>query len=1801
MAADVMGWLRRRKAVASAVAIAVLAGVPITVASMYKGFPVADLDLNALDVWVTAGDQLLGGRLNHQIDDLDAVVSGASSDLDVLQDSNDYFLADSSQGTVQRIDPAYVSLSDQITIPKDSWVGYGGDTMAILAPDGRLWTIGTADRLEFNAAKTTPSAKLGKGAVAVVAKTGEVFAVSPDRDELATVARPGKAAQITAFDVEDDAQLSAVGDTAVVLDKGGQRLRTPDRTLKAPSGGLKLQQPSAASDVVLVAGASDLYRVPLSGGAATAVPSGGTEPSSVTADQVPAPVQVDGCDYAAWSANTRYVYACTGSDPVAVQIPEQKTAAQLEFRVNHGVVALNDVRSGDAWVATKTLKLVNDWSTLTPDKKEQKKSDKGEVQPVKRSYQDMVAKRGTTNTRPDAQDDDFGVRQGRATLLPVLDNDQDEDGDVLTVADTDPSQLSASVGTLDLVDGGRALQYTPAPGFTGGFSFHYTVTDGRSGGEDTATVHVTIHASAVNAAPVQNRESQTDVEAGQTATYNVLQDWIDPDGDGIYLDSVTPSTSNDVSFTPDGEISFTAKSGELGSRTVDFVVSDGSKKAQGTLEVDVKAKGSLKPVAVPDFAEATLGRALTLDPLENDESPSGASLDLVSADPGDTPLEISVDEDAGTLRITGTQTGTYYFTYQLAAGSSDTVDGLVRVDVVEPEKTDAPPLAVNDVAYVHPAQTTEVAPLDNDVSPSGRVLAVRSVTGGDDATALNIQLLDNTVVRITSPGVLEKQVQLSYELSDGLKTVTGTITVVPVAPLVNYQPPVAVTDAVNVRAGDIATVDVLDNDYSPDDQPFSLQPTLVSTKRAGGSAFVSGDTVRYLAPEKAGTYEVTYRIEDEHDQTDTAEVIFQVLPDGSSDRAPEPQTLTARAFAGSAIPITVPLNGIDPDGDSVFFDGVTDEPELGRVTGTTATGFVYEAAASDAGTDEFHYQVEDTHGKTATGVIRIAVIPRPTSLQPPTAVNDTVEVKPGKTASVQVLANDSDPNGYALSLKSKLDQVDDGFRDLSVDGSSVLFTAPTEEGTYQFHYTVDNGHGGQAGAYVQVTVRSDAEPRYPTAIDHYVTAAQVNGRTSVSVDALDGAVNPSGPVDDLTVSLPSATAKVATVSGSTITVKPQKTRTVIAYQVTDPATKLTGKAFIIVPPANVKTTQPTSNAADQSTPKAEQAGQSSDKPASSEEKAQQKAEEKAKKGKGTQPPHLKVGTQVVPMNGQKTFAFSQILSVPSGRSAELSGTPTATHGTVKGSGASFTFTPAKDYRGPASVTFTVDDGREEGASRDRHTELTLQITVGSADQSDVPPTFTPPKVQIEPGEAAKSVDLRAASYHPNQKILNSLTYTDLKQSSINGITATLKGSTLKVSTPVTAKPGTTATFRFTVNSPTKHVAGSVKVTVTSSTRPLAQQKNAPQKISMKRGTSKTVSNAVGTAYWVNPFPDKALKIVSASVVSSPVGVSVSHTATSITVKATSGAAIGQANITYTVQDATGDTARRVIGRLQATIHDVPAQPQAPSNVSANDKHATFTIKAPANHGLKITGYNVLDNHGHSWHPTSATTMTVSGLTNGTSYRFRVQAVNADGPGPWSAPSAAVTPYGTPSVPTNLRATASDDYAKASFTFTWGAPQTSGGGTVRYQWTFNGNSGTTLATSHTTAKLAADTYKFKVRAVNVGSGKTSDWVTKTVTLSAPPKPAKKVTLSNGAPGPAGHYYQINVSGFSANTSYQVKFWCEGDPLVSHTSGKTYVETLRTGAAGNGSLNTHNTVNGEYCGYSNAWVTVGGKKSNTVDMR
>jgi Bacterial Ig domain/Bacterial cadherin-like domain/FG-GAP repeat len=95
------------------------------------------------------------------------------------------------------------------------------------------------------------------------------------------------------------------------------------------------------------------------------------------------------------------------------------------------------------------------------------------------------------NDDPMANDDSFTFNQDAgAQVLDVLGNDSSAPDGVETLTITVLSPASGG-GSVTIINGGTAIQYTPAAGFSGTETFTYTISDGN-GGMSTATVTISV-------------------------------------------------------------------------------------------------------------------------------------------------------------------------------------------------------------------------------------------------------------------------------------------------------------------------------------------------------------------------------------------------------------------------------------------------------------------------------------------------------------------------------------------------------------------------------------------------------------------------------------------------------------------------------------------------------------------------------------------------------------------------------------------------------------------------------------------------------------------------------------------------------------------------------------------------------------------------------------------------------------------------------------------------------------------------------------------------------------------------------------------------------------------------------------------------------------------------------------------------------------------------------------------------------------------------------------------------------------
>ena len=105
--------------------------------------------------------------------------------------------------------------------------------------------------------------------------------------------------------------------------------------------------------------------------------------------------------------------------------------------------------------------------------------------------------------------------------------------------------------------------------------------------------------------------------------------------------------------------------------------------------------------------------------------------------------------ERGTIAFSSNAPGEYVFLYDLGAGAAVS-KGLIRVQVVDQPGEAPPPVAVKDTAYLRAGEPLSAPVLANDVSPSGRVLAVQSVDDSATDGLVSVEILTNTVLRITA-------------------------------------------------------------------------------------------------------------------------------------------------------------------------------------------------------------------------------------------------------------------------------------------------------------------------------------------------------------------------------------------------------------------------------------------------------------------------------------------------------------------------------------------------------------------------------------------------------------------------------------------------------------------------------------------------------------------------------------------------------------------------------------------------------------------------------------------------------------------------------------------------------------------------------------------------------------------------------------------------------------------------------------------------------------------------------------------
>ena len=1529
-----------------ALAVLLVSAMLCVLAVVYRGVEVTQVSVDDGGIWVTNQDRKLLGHLNYDALMLDGTVSVKSASFDIGQEGGDVTLGETVSRTVTPVRPTSFSLGQSVTLPDNAVQVQGGSVLAVLDPnEGLLWAGSANEPATMSLLREDAVANDLSDGIVTVSNSGTVFAYSPGSSKLVTLTREGQAWRAKTTEIKDftpagTPTITAVGDKPVVYDQTGNKLVLPGGKVRDLSeehlSGAVLQAPGDEAASVLLATGDQLVSVPLNGKAIER-----QEASESGQKGTPAPpVFHRGCSYGAWAGSGAFVRTCTDSTRNQAQtVPSLAEASSAVFRTNRTRIVLNDVSTGTLWLPDKNMVVVSNWDQ-TPTEEQEEEDTPTPDQREQVSEPEHKDK----NTPPEAVDDEFGIRPGRSTLLPVLDNDSDDDGDVLTArAVTNPE-----FGSIVRTRGGRALQITDVPEnmTSGSTSFTYEASDGLAGA--TANVTLTIHPWSQNEGPRQLKHPVIKVGANAQVEYNLLSDWIDPDGDQFYLMSATAPEGMAVQFSEDGTVQIRDLGSGAGVKAIAVTLSDGHAETTGELKVSVQEEGNVPPVARADFYVARVAESLTIDPIANDTDPNGDALSLVAAGTAPAGTSVSADLSRGTLTFTGSVPGSFQFTYTVSDGPSTTV-GVIRVDVVD-DDTNALPIAEDDLAVLPSGGASLIAPLANDTDPSGGVLVVQSIDVPANS-GLEVTLIERHLLRITSPRGLADVTTFTYTVSNGAGSATAQVSVIPTDAQSEETPPQATADTAKVRADDIGSVSVLSNDRSPIGLSLSLDPEVeVLSGGELGTVFVTGNQVRLAAGSEAGVVRVLYTAVDSVGNRATTTVTFEIIASSAANSAPVPKPLSAWAVQGQMTRIPVPLTGIDPDGDSVALVGIDQPPSKGSVV--LGTEWLEYTPSDDAtGTDTFSYIVEDRLGVQGRARVRVGIAPPGSQNHNPTAVPDSVTVRPGREVSINVLSNDLDADGDALYMDTDpaTVSVSDPAATVTLAEDLVTVKAPATNGVFVVAYQIEDGRGGRAQGQLTVTVDADAPLRAPIARDDVVPVSDLPSDSKpVSVAVLVNDEDPDGTTAALTVS---SDASGVSVSGQNLSISTDARRRLVVYTVTDPD-GLSASAVVTVPGTDLLAPRLDTTRV----PVAMRAGSTLT---------------------------LDMHDYVLVRDNSRSPIITDASSVKFSGGLDSASLQDSSH---------ITLSAPDTASGKASVSFTVRDGASDDASALSST-LTIPITIQPA--RNLPPRLTPTPIVVGQGESV-TVDLTQMVDDPDDQAKNSFSYAVVKAP--GGVDVSLDGYNLTVSGKKDQPKGPVGAITVSVDDGSGAVNADIPVTIVKSSKPLVTTTEA--RIKAKAGQTVDVNLS---EYTTNPFPEP-LVVLDASVHVGQGTASGNGNVLSVTPKA---GFHGDMIVVYRVMDATNDPDRVVQGRVVIKVLDRPEPPQNVKATAMGSQTAFVQFDEPASNGGTISGYTVTDLlDGRTYNTTKPGTQ-ITGLENGKNHRFTVIATNEAGDSDPSAPSAEV--------------------------------------------------------------------------------------------------------------------------------------------------------------------------------------------------
>jgi hypothetical protein len=273
-----------------------------------------------------------------------------------------------------------------------------------------------------------------------------------------------------------------------------------------------------------------------------------------------------------------------------------------------------------------------------------------------------------------------------------------------------------------------------------------------------------------------------------------------------------------------------------------------------------------------------------------------------------------------------------------------------------------------------------------------------------------------------------------------------------------------------VPVGETGSIDPTANDTDPDGERSSLRVVSVGQSAFGQTAR-NGNTVSFTAGPDTTTTNVRYQVADADGATASATIQITIIGD-EEENLPPIANDARREVEAPGGPITFDVSSLisDPDDtlDTLEVTNVGRTSSVGEVAWNQFLITLTPPAQPDfAGNVVAAYTVVDKGGLEATGQLTLTVVPPEN--RPPVANDDSAEVANSGSITVNVLNNDTDPDGDPLTVSIN-DAPDPAIGTAAVTSGRIAFTATQgASGSATIGYTVSDGELSD-NAVLRITV-----------------------------------------------------------------------------------------------------------------------------------------------------------------------------------------------------------------------------------------------------------------------------------------------------------------------------------------------------------------------------------------------------------------------------------------------------------------------------------------------------------------------------------------------------------------------------------------------------------------------------------------------------------------------------------------------------------------------------------------------------------